>query len=402
MKVLLAQNMFYLPSRGGANRSNRLMLERLAARGHECHAVVPLTGRVSHILPGDMRGYLSACGAEVIDDDERVLRYVRRGVMVHAVRRGHELPRTLRTALDEHDPDWALVANDDPGMMVLSAALRSARRVLYLVHTLQPLPFGPRSFHPNPASTAMIERTTGLLSVSRATQDYVRQWSGLESELIYPDVYGSTECRSNPGGRTSVTLVNACGYKGNDIFLQLADAMPDVPFLAVEGWGTTDRDRAALAARPNIEVWPGTDDMETVYDRSRVLLMPSLWDEAFGYCSVEALIRGIPVLAADLAGLRESTLGVGRLLPVAPIRHYPRDRAQVLPNGDVPAQDVRPWLEALGGLLADPREYDRVADSGRRAATAFVAGLDPDALEKLLVRLTAGRRARPTRKEETR
>lgn len=389
MRIVLVQNMYHLPARGGANRSNRLMIERLAARGHDCHVVAPLHGRVETGLPDDLPAYLRERGATIVEYGERVLTYEYGGVTVHGVTEGRYLPRTVLDVHDSVRPDWSLVANDDPGMMMLSAVLRRAERVLYLVHTVQPLPFGPRSFHPSPASTAMIRRATGLMSVSGSTRDYVRRWSGLDSELIYPDVYRQTSARpADPAGRRCVTLVNACGYKGVDIFLALADSRPDTPFLAVEGWGTTDRDRAELARRPNVELLPGTDDMDEVYARTRVLLMPSLWDEAFGYCSVEAMLRGIPVLAADLGGLPEATLGAGRLLPVAPIRRYPRGTNPVLPAGEIPPQDVRPWLAELSDLLTDHVAYEQQSIVSRRAARRFVDGLDPDALENHLIRLT--------------
>ena len=39
MRLLLAQNSLYYPSHGGGDKSNRLLMEALAARGHECRAV---------------------------------------------------------------------------------------------------------------------------------------------------------------------------------------------------------------------------------------------------------------------------------------------------------------------------------------------------------------------------
>jgi hypothetical protein len=35
MRILLAQNSLYYPSHGGGDRSNRLLMEALAARGHQ-------------------------------------------------------------------------------------------------------------------------------------------------------------------------------------------------------------------------------------------------------------------------------------------------------------------------------------------------------------------------------
>jgi glycosyltransferase involved in cell wall biosynthesis len=229
----------------------------------------------------------------------------------------------------------------------------------------------------------MLRRVSDLISVSRSAQEYVRRWSGLPSTVIHPDVYARGSIRRpDPAEQRFVTMINPSGYKGIDVFLALADALPQLPFLAVPSWATTESDRAALAARPNIELRPSVDDMDLVYGRTRVLLMPSLWDETFGYCAVEAMLRGIPVLAADVAGLREAMLGTGPLLPVHPIERY--SLAAALPRAEIPPQEVGPWLTALRELLDDRAHYLRRSSESRFAADEFVSGLDPDALGRYL------------------
>jgi glycosyltransferase involved in cell wall biosynthesis len=393
MRLLLAQNMYHLPSRGGASNSNRMIFERFAERGHQCHVVAPLTGQIRTVAIDNLPDYLTPLGATILEQTDRTLTYEYRGVTVHGVVQRQDLVRQVMAVSREVGVDWSLVSNDDPGMMVLSAALRSAPRVLYLVHTLPQLPFGPRSFYPSEASTAMIRRATGLVSISKATQEYVEQWAGLQSEMIYPDPYSAVPLRDpDPAEQKCVTLINASSYKGIDMFLALADAMPDVPFLATDSWGTTDDDRAALAARPNVEVSPGVEDINDLYGRTRVLLMPSVWDETFGYCTVEAMLRGIPVLAADVCGMGEAKLGVPYVLPVKPIEQYPDAASVHLPKGFVPEQDPEPWLRVLRRLLTDPEHYREIQEQSRTAAHSFVRNLDRDGIENYMVRLQeAGR-----------
>lgn len=391
MRILLAQNMYYAPSHGGANKSNRMIVERLAQRGHECHVVAPLTGRLPHVPVDEMPDYLAARGGEVLERTDRTLVYRYAGVTVHGVLRGSDLVRTITGVLGEADFDWALVPSDDPGMLVLSSVQRRTDRIVYFVHTLQQLPFGERSFRVSAAATAMIGKVAGLVSVSEAARDYVLRWAGLESELIYPDVYTATPARApEPSRQRYATLINACTYKGIDILLGLADALPGQEFLAVESWGTTERDLGELAARPNITVRPSVDDVEEIYGQTKVLMMPSLWDETFGYACVEAMLRGIPVLAADVAGLREAKLGVDHLLPVRPIPAYGRSTPLALPSAQPPAQDLAPWRSALQQLTGDPEHHRKVSEQSRTAAENFVAGLDPDAVERYLVSLNTG------------
>jgi glycosyltransferase involved in cell wall biosynthesis len=353
MRVLLAQNMPYLPGHGGATKSNRLLLEELAARGHRCVAVTRGEPGVRTIA----------------------------GVEVFAAG-GARLPRLVREIAAAEDPDAVLVPSDDPGLMVLGTALRAApERVVYLVHTLQQLPFGPRAFYPSESGHRMVARSRSIVAVSRAAHDYVLEHGGLESTVLHPHVYGPGPFPNVSDVDGPVAMVNPCGFKGLPILLGLADALADRRFRAVRTWGSTDAELAELAARPNIDVVPAGPDIAEVLRGSRALLMPSLWDETFGYTAVEAMLHGVPVLAADVGGLREAKLGVPYLLPVAPITAYEPQRAgEPYPRPIVPPQDIAPWLAAL----ADAAD---VAEEGRRAAAAFVASLDPGALEKHLVNL---------------
>jgi glycosyltransferase involved in cell wall biosynthesis len=132
-----------------------------------------------------------------------------------------------------------------------------------------------------------------------------------------------------------------------------------------------------LAAAPNVETLEPCDDIDAILARTRVLLAPSLWPEAFGYVVVEAMLRGIPVLASDIGGLPEAKLGVPYLLPVAAARH---EGGQCVS----PAQDVGPWAAALAELLASRETYERCASESRAAALRFHAGIDVGILEQLL------------------
>ncbi|MFD7732804.1 glycosyltransferase family 4 protein [Kitasatospora phosalacinea] len=396
MRILLAQNLIHLPSHGGANRSNRLLLERLAARGHTCEVVGPLTGALATVEPGRAVRALVERGAEVRSDDGGTVVYTHRGVTVHAVRSPSLLPRTVRAVAERLHPDRTLVPGDDPGHLMLGAALSATPdRVVYLVHTIQQLPFGPGAFHPSEAGTRLVRRAARLVAVSDAAAAYLREHAGLAAEVVRPQVYGAGPfpLLGRPG-QGAVTMVNPCGYKGISVLLGLADARPGMPFLAVPTWGADAADRAELARRPNVTVIPPVDDIDEVLSRTRVLLMPSLWDETFGYTCVEAMLRGVPVLASAVGGLLEAKLGVPGSLPVRPVTAYRREPGAARPEPVVPAQELGPWLVALDALLDDPEHYARQSAASRSAALAFVDGLDPDAFERCLAEPlphTAGR-----------
>jgi glycosyltransferase involved in cell wall biosynthesis len=384
MRIVVAQNMFHLPAHGGANKANRILSEELAARGHECHVVAPLTGALRGSDVPALEEYLAQHGVTDIRPENGVLTYRFAGVHGHAVIEPSHLARAVRRTIADVEPDRVVVPSDDPGGMVLAAALAAAPgRVVYIAYTIQQLPFGPAAFYPSEAGTRLLRRTAGIVSISRAIQDYLMDGASLPSALIHPSVYAPIPS-AVAGDGAFVTMVNPCAYKGIDIFLPLAASLSGVPFLAVPTWGATAEDRTALASRPNITVLPPADDIDDVLRRTKVLVMPSLWDETFGFTCIDAMLRGIPVVASGVAGLVEAKLGVPYLLPVRRIEAYDVHADPARPVPSIPPQDIGPWTAAVRRLLDDPQHYADIAARSRSAALAFVESLDAGALERFL------------------
>lgn len=117
--------------------------------------------------------------------------------------------------------------------------------------------------------------------------------------VVHPPI-DAAPYRTQPG--TAITLVNLSEWKGATVFYELAERLPDLAFLGVRGWG----DQIVPDPVPaNVEIVGPTDDMKSVYARTRVLLAPS-WSEGFPRTPLEAAASGIPVIAHPCAGLREA------------------------------------------------------------------------------------------------
>lgn len=122
-------------------------------------------------------------------------------------------------------------------------------------------------------------------------------WDG-PALILHPPV-DPERYRTTPGDM--VTLVNATKQKGMGTVAEMAVAMRDVQFLAVQ----SDRGTSLPFYTPNGKVIPRTEDMRAVYGRTRILLMPSE-SETWGRCAIEAAISGIPTIASPTPGLREA------------------------------------------------------------------------------------------------
>jgi glycosyltransferase involved in cell wall biosynthesis len=385
MRILLAQNSLYYPAHGGGDKSNRLLLEALAARGHECRVVA----RISVFGDAEHRQYLALLAARGVTPQstaDGVVVFQRAGVDVHVSTARN--PRAYLAAQAEaFAPDIVLASTDDPAQLLLEAALRYAKaRVVYLARATLAVPFGPDCAFPSEAKTVRLRACDAIVGVSQYVADYVRRYAGMDAvhvpiSLMEPETWPDLGRQENE----FVTFVNPCAVKGIAVFLALADALPNVAFAAVPTWGTNREDRAALLARPNVRLLDPVDDINVLLARTRVLLVPSLWAEARSRIVLEAMLRAVPVMAADVGGIPEAKMGVPYLLPVNPIARYEtRVDEQMVPVAEVPPQDIGPWRSALERLLTDPSHYREIARASRNAALAYAADLHAGHFEALL------------------
>jgi len=397
MKILLAQRLTYIPALSGASKSDRLLLEGLAERNHHCRVVALASAA------GDRKGgkqfltELAVRGIRLTAFSPTVNIFHYKGVEVHAVADSYRLCSYFIDQIRQFDPTWTLVSEDRTYLTLAAALEASPSRVVYLAHSPATLPFGPESFQVDAMKIDFLRQVAGIITVSTYLKDYIQRWSGLESVVLSWPVYGAGPFpwfgRFESG---FVTIVNPSPIKGISIFLQLAQSLPDVQFAAVPTWATRNADRVALARVPNVRLLRPTEEIDEIFAHTRILLVPSLWGEAFGKIVVEAMLRGIPVLASNVGGLPEAKLGIDYLLPVRPIEHY-EDRVdeRLLPVPVVPDQDVGLWLEALRRLLSDRGHYECVSAASREAALAHVSNLGLTPVAQYLGGLAAGPRPGP-------
>ena len=388
MRILLAHNSLYYPSFGGGDKSNRLLMQALAARGHEVRVVA----RIAKFGTEEHAGFLEQLKARGIQAEvtDAAVRFSLEGVDVHTLTFNPQLRGYFSAQLAAFDPDVIVTSTDDPGQLLFDVARRGERaRVVYLVRATIAVPFGPDSSSPNPEKTEMLRHADGIVGVSQYVADYVRQWSGMDAihvpiSLLEPGEVQPVARFDNP----YVAMVNPCAVKGIAIFLALADRLSNLKFAAVPTWGTNAIDLAALRSRPNIRVIPPVENLDDLFRQTRVLLAPSLWAEARSRVVLEAMLRGVPVIASDVGGLKEAKLGVPYLIPVNPIAHYQAAFDEnMVPVANVPEQNIEPWLETIVRLTQDQAQWEKIAADSLAAALNYARNLTVEPFEQFLEQL---------------
>jgi len=179
--------------------------------------------------------------------------------------------------------------------------------------------------------------------------------------VIEPERYAVAQPNGSQRG-DAVLLVNPSLRKGVELFFRLAEARPDIPFLAVESWTVHDTWRTVLMNRAracgNVELWLPVEDMREAYTRARLVLMPSIHEETFGRVVAEAQVSGIPALVSDRGALPETLGGGGIVVPLD--------------------AGLDPWLHALDRLWNDQAFYGQCAAAARAESTG--ADRAPDRL----------------------
>ncbi|MBI5085655.1 MAG: glycosyltransferase [Acidobacteria bacterium] len=398
MRILLAHNSTYFPSAGGGDKSNRLLMEALAARGHAVRVVtrVEQFGAEHH---QKLMGQLAERSVEALCPDEAGITYRLSGVDVRVLSLNPNLRAFFQAQIDDFDPDLIVTSTDDPGQILFDIATRAPRaRTVYLVRATIAVPFGPDSSMVSSAKTEMLKRADGVVGVSHYVAGYVREWSGIDAihvpiSLLEPGAsYPLLGAFDNP----YVSMVNPCAVKGIDIFLELARRLPELRFAAIPTWGTQPEEIEAMQRLSNVTLLPQMDNIDGLLRKTRVMLVPSVWAEARSRIVLEAMSRGIPVMASDVGGLHEAKLGVPYLIRVNPIVSYkPAVDSSMVPIAEVPPQDVEPWLRLLSRLTSDRPHWEQLAAASRGAALQYAANLNVLPFESLLLDLLSKPKKQP-------
>lgn len=262
---------------------------------------------------------------------------------------------SLRRTIDEWKPDviWTQLEGME---QVAAVGLGSGTPTIVFL----------RDAEDPPETVKKIARSgAAMICNSHFMASRLQKMSGRKAHVIYPSFAPLDGCVAGEDG--FITMINPHRVKGFATFLEIAKKLPDQRFLVVESWPLAQDDKRSLlesiSKLGNAEYSDRVPNVETIYRKTKLLLAPSIWEEAFGRVVIEAQSCGIPVIASARGGLPEA-VGQGGVC----IEDYL--------NADV-------WVKEIRSLLDQPARYRELSElavaharseifSTRHAAQSFL------------------------------
>jgi glycosyltransferase involved in cell wall biosynthesis len=340
---------------GGAERTALSHLRGLVGLGHHCHVVTPARVR--------RRGRIRGLPVVTYPDLEEL-----KAILVRLQ------PEAVVSNLDlVYDAANLAASMGTPHFALLDSfeccAPDETEKALWRV--------SPTRTHLAEDKVAFALRSSaGVLACSSYLARRTTKRHRVRVETLHPP-FDPEEMRLAPSASARGRFISGiCGheYKGASVFLELCRRLPDERFLLA---GRVSPElRARLAEHENLTLAPSLTTLELLA-QSRIVLVPSQWEEPFGRIAVESMANGIPVLASRTGGLKEivghTALGVRAF------------------------RDVDAWADGLRTLVRSAAARAANAAAGGRRAGRFLSGDSATVLDRF-IRAAARHRRTPARR----
>jgi hypothetical protein len=391
VRFLLINNHCISDPTAGVTQSLRTIMEWLADAGHVCRILT--TARFESAVTFTIEDHLRAQGVDVPLSPVRsgapkrtgakrgrtagrpIVEYTVRNVPVTLLLTRHndeshpdaaesrQYLTMLDGLLEDFAPSHLIACNGHP--MILEAMTRARERGIVTS-------FAVRGFGYYDAR--YFEHVNHVFTCSQFLTDHYRDRLGLMSTPLEPPLDWSTVV-APAEARAFVTFVNPSMHKGLLLFARLADMLgsrrPDIPILVVQSGHSGGSLNAIpgidFSKYPQIMAAPPVPVPADYFALTRLLVVPSVWEEPFGRVAAEAMINGIPPLVSNRGSLPHvvggdfNDGGGGRVLPIP---EWMTHKTSKLPS----EPEIEPWYQAVCALWDDPALYRAMAARARTIA----------------------------------
>ena len=144
--------------------------------------------------------------------------------------------------------------------------------------------------------------------------------------------------------RKYVTMINICEGKGGDIFLKIIEKLDKIPFLAIQTEPTSEKldqkIKKILYSRKHCVYQHYTEDIKSIYSKTKILLLPNHVNETFCRVAYETGKNGIPILTTGKRFISDILM-----------------RAGVYISED----DISQWISKISNLYYNNKELNKIS-----------------------------------------
>lgn len=220
-------------------------------------------------------------------------------------------PPVVRTDLPLDRHGWAKIER----MLSVFEQRHRAKPDVILTHHLYAHTFGERMIETGIPVVQVVLNGHRLPGAALAV--YISRWvrdqagdAEPQDLVITPPAFDDVVAETHGD---AIGFIKPIPHKGVELVYAIAAAMPERQFVILRGeW----QDLEVIRPAPNIEFMEPVNDIREFYARCRLVLMPSLSEDAGSVC-FEATLNGLPAISTNVGGLRETNAGGIQLLPTA-------------------------------------------------------------------------------------
>jgi len=158
-----------------------------------------------------------------------------------------------------------------------------------------------------------MQKANIVVSNSQYVSKRLKHDFSIESEVIYPPI-PLEKYRVEYNRTGDIAAVNPRNRdKGADIFFNLVENMPEENFRCAGVFRDPKFKRRAKCL-DNLTYMGYCKNMREFYRQTKLVIVPSRWNEAFGRSAAEPMVSGIPVVVTDRGGLPEVVGDTGEVV----------------------------------------------------------------------------------------
>ncbi len=266
------------------------------------------------------------------------------------------------TVITTHDYRWVCPANSffykntknvchkTCGLTCFTTTLRK--------HCLTPRPkYAANFYHRAKWTSKHSDKFAHIITPSRgAKKRYTDGGFPEENITVLPyfcSLKPSAQPRKLPPRKTITYLGRIAPNKGHEFFIKALGQLPEEVHGVMVGGISKDAEAELLSLakkhgceeRLHLHGWASREEVLEIMDNTSVFVFPSLWPETLGIVGIEALSRGVPVVASDLGGVTEWCID---------------DET----GFTVPPKDFKMIAEKVGYLLEDDQRLIKFGENG--------------------------------------